>query len=411
MERLYTIILLTIISVFEIILLLNRELLPYELVVILMFLVLVFMMLFMLNQRYFWNLALLAFVLNLINIAYLVLIFGRGYILYMATALAFVGMLISLLSIVKRKRRKVVEKQETKLPKEEPSKSVEIEREIRGITLEKPRVIIEEYKPVVAKPKVVKKISGKRSLPDDARKSKISNIAKKKATKKRTTKKKAKKKVVKKTTRKRALFVASSNAKTYHNLKCDWSNNIKKKNKVTFASKKAAKKAGFIAHSCVDPNYKPKPKRKKVVKKATVKKVVAKKRVPSFVASTKAKTYHTAKCNWADNIKRGNKIRFSSRKKAEDLGLKPHECVTGKKVVRKAKKKVVKKKVVKKTAKKVKQVKKTYKPGKYVASTKGAVYHVPKCKWANNIERKNRVWFNSRQKAEQLGYSAHSCLK
>ena len=352
MERLYTIILLTIISVFEIILLLNRELLPYELIVILMFLVLVFMMLFMLNQRAFWNLALLAFVLNLVNIAYLMLVFGRGYILCMATALALVGMLISLISIVKRKRRKVVKKTVTKLPKEEPRKSVEIEREIKGITLDKPRVIIEEYKPVVKKAPAKKKAVKKKTTKKKA--------TKKKPAKKKVAKKKAKKKATKKPAKKVVKKISESKKLS----------DDARKRKVSNTTRKTANK---------------------------------------YVASAKAKTYHLTKCDWADNIKRKNKVFFASRKKAENLGLKPHTCVDPN---YKPKKKVVKKKATKKKpAKKVKQVKKTYKPGKYVASTNGGVYHAAKCKWANNIERKNRVWFSSRQKAEKLGYSAHSCLK
>ena len=84
------------------------------------------------------------------------------------------------------------------------------------------------------------------------------------------------------------------------------------------------------------------------------------------------------------------------------MGLKPHECVTGKRVIPKKKKIKVAK---------VKEPKKVYSPGKYVASTQGMVFHAPKCEWAKKISRKNKVWFNSKQKAFKLGYEEHDCLE
>ena|SRR3989338_4755639 len=46
-----------------------------------------------------------------------------------------------------------------------------------------------------------------------------------------------------------------------------------------------------------------------------------------FVASKMAKTFHTANCDWADNIKRRNKIWFASAISAKRAKFKPHECV------------------------------------------------------------------------------------
>lgn len=46
-----------------------------------------------------------------------------------------------------------------------------------------------------------------------------------------------------------------------------------------------------------------------------------------FVASKMAKTFHTANCDWVDNIKRRNKIWFDSAVSAKRAKFKPHECV------------------------------------------------------------------------------------
>jgi hypothetical protein len=58
-----------------------------------------------------------------------------------------------------------------------------------------------------------------------------------------------------------------------------------------------------------------------------------------------------------------------------------------------------------------KAVKKEFKPGKFVASKSGSVYHAPKCEWAKKISKKNQVWFNTKDQARKKGYKQHSCLK
>lgn len=57
------------------------------------------------------------------------------------------------------------------------------------------------------------------------------------------------------------------------------------------------------------------------------------------------------------------------------------------------------------------KVKKSYSPGKYLASKQGKQYHRPRCNWANNIRKENRVWFATSAEAEKKGYTKHSCLK
>ncbi len=52
-----------------------------------------------------------------------------------------------------------------------------------------------------------------------------------------------------------------------------------------------------------------------------------------------------------------------------------------------------------------------FKPGKYVASKTGTVYHIPKCDWAKRINRKNRAWLKDKAEAKKKGYKKHNCVK
>lgn len=54
-------------------------------------------------------------------------------------------------------------------------------------------------------------------------------------------------------------------------------------------------------------------------------------------------------------------------------------------------------------------VEKTFTPGKYVASKNASKFHIPKCVWANNINKENQVWFDSKEEAVAKGFSEHKC--
>ena len=48
--------------------------------------------------------------------------------------------------------------------------------------------------------------------------------------------------------------------------------------------------------------------------------------------------------------------------------------------------------------------------GKYVASKNGKLYYTASCKGANRIKEENKVWFDTADDAEKLGYTwATSC--
>ena len=61
--------------------------------------------------------------------------------------------------------------------------------------------------------------------------------------------------------------------------------------------------------------------------------------------------------------------------------------------------------------KKAQIVRKEFAPGKYVGSKMGSTAHRPKCDWANNIKKKNMVWFDGIEEAKKAGYKAHDCIE
>ena len=56
------------------------------------------------------------------------------------------------------------------------------------------------------------------------------------------------------------------------------------------------------------------------------------------------------------------------------------------------------------------EIKKEFSPGKYIASKTGKKYHIPKCDWAKRIKESNRIWFDSKEEAEEKGLKACDCI-
>lgn len=48
-----------------------------------------------------------------------------------------------------------------------------------------------------------------------------------------------------------------------------------------------------------------------------------------YVASKFGGTFHKATCEWANNIKRSNRVWFASEEEAGKARMKPHSCITG----------------------------------------------------------------------------------
>lgn len=49
--------------------------------------------------------------------------------------------------------------------------------------------------------------------------------------------------------------------------------------------------------------------------------------------------------------------------------------------------------------------------GKYVGARGGKAYYLPSCPAANRIAEKNKIWFESKEEAERLGYKPASNCK
>ena len=82
MERLMVIITLTLVSVLEIILMLNRFVVPFELVLILLLLIIVSFMVVFIGQCTFWWLGALALAVNLLNLCYMHFTYCTGSVSY-----------------------------------------------------------------------------------------------------------------------------------------------------------------------------------------------------------------------------------------------------------------------------------------------------------------------------------------
>lgn len=64
---------------------------------------------------------------------------------------------------------------------------------------------------------------------------------------------------------------------------------------------------------------------------------------------------------------------------------------------------------IKSELKREQKVSAAYTPGKFVGSSKGNKFHMPKCVWAANIKGENQVWFDSEEEAIRRGYKKHNC--
>jgi len=438
--------------VLEILVLLNNSILTAELVIISLFLVMLFVMLFVVGKRGFWRLSFLANAAHLLNLFYLMTVFGASILIGEGVLICLFGMLLCLSKHYRQPVRKPVT--EVRVIQRKP----EINRELADLPVDIPKVV--KY----PEPKFVASQSSEIFHRPECmwadninEENKVFFDTKKDARKAGLRAHECVKKPVEEEHVPTGEYVASPHTQVYHKVGCEWADNIKNKNKIYFQSKLAAENAGYKPHTClpgvqyvkktytpVKPIYtkkvstkkvKPIPKTrfvasqnseifhregcmwadnineenkvffdtKKAAKKAKlkahecVKKPVEPVHVPTgdYVASPYTQVYHKVGCEWANNIKNKNKIYFKSKSAAANAGYKPHTCMPG---VRKAKKSA-----------KVRDVKKTYSPGKFIASKNSTQYHNPKCEWAKKINRKNRVWFSSSYEARKQGYRKHKC--
>jgi predicted membrane protein len=108
MEELFTVILLTLINVIEIIYMITGSLLPIAAVLIFFILILVFMAVFMIRRKLFWRFALLAFIINLLNMGYMFLMAGSAIALYLALLINMAGIIFVMIQPQKMRMRKAI---------------------------------------------------------------------------------------------------------------------------------------------------------------------------------------------------------------------------------------------------------------------------------------------------------------
>lgn len=54
---------------------------------------------------------------------------------------------------------------------------------------------------------------------------------------------------------------------------------------------------------------------------------------------------------------------------------------------------------------------KAFQTGKYVGSRGGTSYYLPSCSGAKRISEKNKIWFQTKEEAERLGYKPSKSCK
>ena len=60
---------------------------------------------------------------------------------------------------------------------------------------------------------------------------------------------------------------------------------------------------------------------------------------------------------------------------------------------------------------KVKSMKKAAPKAPFVGGAETKKFHTSKCGWARIMKRKNKIYFNSRRKAEKAGFKPHECVR
>ncbi len=239
MEKLFTIQLLTIISVLEIILLLKTSMVTAELLIIAVSLLVIFFMLFNMNKPGFWTLAAVLLVMHMFNVAYLYMLIGKDFFLYVIAILDMIGIA---LFFIGSKKRKVLADARVMRPK-----SYEIEKEVKELTKEEPAVVEYPDKKYVASEngksyhsldcawadniKEENKIWFEtRSAAENAGLEPHSCLVDYRPGK----------------------YVASENGKSYHTAKCRFAKRIKKKNRIWFKTRRKAESEGYEPHDCAE---------------------------------------------------------------------------------------------------------------------------------------------------------------
>ncbi len=224
MEKLFTITLLTLISVFEIVIMLMGRMIPTAAVLIALILLLVFMMVFRLGSRHFWRMMFLIYLLNILLIVYMILKTGFSWPMMLVLFMIFGGLFFAVIYSRGTARRKFRLREVSTSPSIMPEKN----QESHAASL------IENYiREFEEKEKAPEKQAYERQAAEkqQAYPKKASTVVKKKFSPGR--------------------FLASKQGKQYHRPRCEWAKKIRQENRLWFATSKEAEKKGYTRHSCL----------------------------------------------------------------------------------------------------------------------------------------------------------------
>lgn len=216
MEKLFAIILLTLISVVEIIFMLSGTMLPAAAVMIALILLLVCLMIFRLSSRHFWKMMLYIFFIDLLLVFYLFLKLGVSWQLVLSLFMTSVGILLSarFACLSNRLRTEYKEPDFSSIPRPpQPETKPKSQPLSHASELIEKSVGVKEEKPLIA--------SGQKP----AAKVKKSYSPGK--------------------------YLASRQGKQYHLPRCYWAKKIRKENQLWFATPSEAEKKGYTKHNCI----------------------------------------------------------------------------------------------------------------------------------------------------------------
>ncbi|MBS1266358.1 MAG: hypothetical protein MAG795_00325 [Candidatus Woesearchaeota archaeon] len=302
MKHLFSILLVTLVTVLEILVLINNTILTPELVIISLFLVMLFVMLFVVGKKGFWKLNFLANAAHLLNLFYLIIVFGASLLTGIGVLISLFGMLLCL---SKSEPRPV---KEVKVMKRKP----EINKEIDDLHLDEPEVVVEYPKNrfVASQNSEIYHRLECMWADNIHKENKVFFDSKKQARKAGLRKHECVNRPPEDEQVPEGDYVASPYTEVYHKDGCEWADNIKNKNKIYFQSKTSAENAGYRPHSCL-PGVR------------DVKKTYS---PGKFIASKNSALYHDPKCEWAGKIHKKNRVWFNSGREARKQGHRKHRC-------------------------------------------------------------------------------------
>lgn len=221
MEGVFAVIILALVAALEVVWMLFRELVPLELIIIILLLGLVILSIRKMGQRDFWKIMFIVFCANLLGLGYLYLKFGSGIILYACLMLSCIGLWLAIDGFGPRAKRRQLSATQRRDPEQRRVVPLRM-RDSVGVEDEPNRYVINS---LPEPPEYVEELFG--SEPKKAEPAVTRRYSPGK-------------------------FLATKTGRTYHSPKCEWAKKIRKDNQLWFASEKEADELGYKRHNCLN---------------------------------------------------------------------------------------------------------------------------------------------------------------